>query len=1036
MLDRLPVSVKRAARCAIAAITVTACGSSPKIVRDRVPPAKVAGPATRVGPARWFPLADTADSRGAEVDPDGSVRTIEHGLRLVEHPDGRLERASEVLPQSGAMTAIRLPARLGGGFLFSAIDDRSTVVFRAPGWTDRLVPLVRLPFETNAITVGFDRLYAISNQTHAVMAIDAATGGLWGLGALPPAPAYGGMAFSDGWLGAVEVDVRGIVVTFDAGLGWHALRTPLSTPGVKEEDGHIVLGTARGAFVLLPSGELARTDGSSTDAVFGDIAAPSGADLDEPTERLPEPAPTYRAGLLGARPLELAVLRGYPSGRDEAVVAANGALVRVSLADGSVLAASEQAYPAGGACQGVQLGTGTGFVCGEDRGKTRVYSYEAPLSLEPVLEFSEPRFIASSANGGLVIRGSCAESGVSMTPAYCVRSPDGVLREVNVEGDRGAERVTALANGEIAVLVPPRLGAPGSLHVIDRSGKSRTATLALVAAPLDVRDLVTRGFWTDGMIELEPGVIGGWVVGGQRKGPSSAGAPSEGTSDFVGVRVSMDGKVRAGLVQSGVERAGFSGPLAFVTDEHGGGLESTDLGATWTEVVLPESGDFSQDAQGEGHERGCTPVGCGVGAWLRVGWGTKTKQGDLVHAADPPKARLDPSPIVGWAFDCAATGEMEGPTQVAASSHDRPRKAPAAPAPIRARGNTVELETSAWRPFLGMPGPELGRDDVGFDFGTEDQVVQLRSYAWGGRSAAWDRTGTWLVRVADRFDVKKSIWSTAPSRTPWADAASAAEMFGSDPSHRVANEWGGLLDSGGDGAIVTMRAGNTLSLAVAERDRALVVVGNADDFALDRPAGAVKVSGRWYMGSVPGPHAFHVLGIDGGTMRSVGSYPRYAEQSQAPASVVRTVRGDGLGIWVVARGQLGLQGGGDTWFVYPVDAETGQAGPPLVIPRSERVRAPRPCGPDEDGWLLVHDFTSVARLEFPGVSSAPATTKVEARLIASPAGLCIDALAAQVEGDPPKDLRTKNRSVPVRQSVELALTDRATDRRWSFRCTP
>jgi hypothetical protein len=233
-----------------------------------------------------------------------------------------------------------------------------------------------------------------------------------------------------------------------------------------------------------------------------------------------------------------------------------------------------------------------------------------------------------------------------------------------------------------------------------------------------------------------------------------------------------------------------------------------------------------------------------------------------------------------------------------------------------------------------------------------------------------------------------------------------------------------------------MRAGNTLSLAVAERDRALVVVGNADDFALDRPAGAVKAAGRWYVGSVPGPHAFHILGIEGGTMRSVGSYPRYTEQLQAPASVVRTVRGDGLGIWVVAKGQHGLQGGGDTWFVYPVDADSGEPGPPLVIPRSERVRAPGPCGPDEDGWLLVHDFTSVARFEFPGLASAPGTTKVEARLIASSTGLCIDALAAQVEGDPPKELRIKNRNTPVRQSTELALTDRATDRRWSFRCTP
>jgi hypothetical protein len=293
------------------------------------------------------------------------------------------------------------------------------------------------------------------------------------------------------------------------------------------------------------------------------------------------------------------------------------------------------------------------------------------------------------------------------------------------------------------------------------------------------------------------------------------------------------------------------------------------------------------------------------------------------------------------------------------------------------------------------------------------------------------------VRVIDRFEVKNAIWSTAPSRTPWPDAAGAAEVFGSDPSHRVANDWGGLYDPGGEGVLVTMRTGNALSMAVAEKNRAIVMVGNADDFALDRPAGAAKVLGRWYVGSVPGPRSFHIFGIEGGTMHSVGTYPRYADANTAPARVVRTVRGDALGIWVVAKGQAGSSAGGETWFVYPIDPESGEAGQPLVVGRSELIRTPRPCGPDEDGWLLVNDaITSVWRLEFPDVSSEPSVAKLEVRFVAGSAGLCVDALAGQVEGDPPKDLGTLRARTPPRQSVELALTDRATDRRWGFRCTP
>lgn len=1032
------LSAHRAAFALVLA-PLAGCGGAAKVVHDALGRGSgtVLAPVDLIGPARWFPVSDPDESRVSETDSDGSVRSIEHGLRLVEHPDGRLERASDVLPRSGSAGFHALPARFGGGFLFYASEPNATRVFRAATWTDRLVPLVRLPFETsaNSIKVGFDRVYALSNQTHAAVAIDPATGGLTSLGALPPSPAYGGIAMADGWLAAVEVDIRGALVTFDAGLGWHSLRVPIGPSGVSDANGRVVLGTPRGSFALLPTGELARVDATSADAVFGDMPGSFGADLDEGDALRAETAASSRSGVLGARPLEVTVLRGYPVDPGHAVVLANGALARVSLVDGRIVDLAAQASPAGDVCQGVRLGAGVGFVCGEDRGRSRVYAYEPPLALEPVIEFEGPRYVAASDNGALVIRGGCA-TGLPQSAAYCVRSPDGTFREMNVEGDQGAERVVGLANGDIAVVVPPRLGAQGSLHVVDRTGHGKTTSLTFGSMPGDVRDLVSRGFWMDGMVEAEPGVVAGWVVGAQRAGPAAPGAGAEGLSDFVGVRVARDGRVHAGPVQSGVERAGLSARFAFVTDEHGGGFESVDHGMNWAEVPLPEVGDLLSDARA-GHERGCSPVGCGVGSWLRVGWRSRGKEGDLIQAPEPAPARFESLPrVVGWGLECAPTGDTEGPAQLASTSRERlTRVSPVLPQRARA---SAELETSAWRPFLGVPPPELGRDDLGFDFGTDEQIVQLRGYAWGGRNVAWDRAGTWLVRVVDRFEVKRAIWSTAPSRTPWPDAASAAEVFGSDPSHRVANDWGGLYDPGGDGALVAMRTGNVLSLAVAERDRAIVMVGNADDFALDRPAGAVKVSGRWFVGSAVGPRTFHVLGIDGGTMRLVGSYPRYADANAAYARVVRTARGDALGIWVVARGQPGSTAGGDTWFVYPVDPESGEASQPLVIGRMDLVRTPRPCASDEDGWLLVNSEvnSSVWRLEFTGVASEPTVNKLEARFIASSAGLCVDALAGQVEGDPPKDLRPRNVHAPSRPSVGLALTDRASDRRWGFRCTP
>ena len=109
--------------------------------------------------------------------------------------------------------------------------EGSTFLWRAPTWTAPLVPMTQLPFEVSSIVVGFDRLYATSLRTRAVVGVDAVSGQMIGEGPIPAAPAYGGIAFSDAWLGAVEVDVRGALVTFDAGASFHPVGVPMATPG-------------------------------------------------------------------------------------------------------------------------------------------------------------------------------------------------------------------------------------------------------------------------------------------------------------------------------------------------------------------------------------------------------------------------------------------------------------------------------------------------------------------------------------------------------------------------------------------------------------------------------------------------------------------------------------------------------------------------------------------------------------------------------------------------------------------------------------
>src|SRR5690349_2418153 len=105
-----------AASALLASAFVSGCKMTPKHPEPVGAPVLAPSAVGIVGPARWFPIADTGESTLEEADPDGSVRSIEHGLRLVEHRDGRLERGGDVLPAGKQMGALRLPPRVGGGY--------------------------------------------------------------------------------------------------------------------------------------------------------------------------------------------------------------------------------------------------------------------------------------------------------------------------------------------------------------------------------------------------------------------------------------------------------------------------------------------------------------------------------------------------------------------------------------------------------------------------------------------------------------------------------------------------------------------------------------------------------------------------------------------------------------------------------------------------------------------------------------------------------------------------------------------------------
>ena len=203
-------------------------------------------------------------------------------MRLLDAPDGSLERARELLP-GGNARVLWLPSRLGKGLLVYVVNGGTTQLWRAAGWLDKLEPVAEVWGSVLEIVAGFDRLYA-RLATGEIKALDLESGRQLPLGMLPPATRISLLAFADAWRAVVITDMRGPLATFDAGNSWH----PIAVDGgivvrlaVRGTD--FSLETASDRFWLGPGGDLS-TDprGASRSPLFTPLA-PSAARTDAPS---------------------------------------------------------------------------------------------------------------------------------------------------------------------------------------------------------------------------------------------------------------------------------------------------------------------------------------------------------------------------------------------------------------------------------------------------------------------------------------------------------------------------------------------------------------------------------------------------------------------------------------------------------------------------------------------------------------------------------------------------------------------------------
>jgi hypothetical protein len=176
--------------------------------------------AAQTSQGRWLRIPSTPLD-APEQGPAGSLLVIEAGVRIELRADGSMAQSSELLPPGTQQ--VQLPPWLGPGFVFWSHVERSTWLWRSDTFTGPLQPLAQFPTVVQRVVPAFDRLLVWAGANQPVRALDARTGQVLDIAALPTSSAHAAMAFASPSFGAVVTDVRGTQVTFDAGATWHPL---------------------------------------------------------------------------------------------------------------------------------------------------------------------------------------------------------------------------------------------------------------------------------------------------------------------------------------------------------------------------------------------------------------------------------------------------------------------------------------------------------------------------------------------------------------------------------------------------------------------------------------------------------------------------------------------------------------------------------------------------------------------------------------------------------------------------------------------
>jgi hypothetical protein len=928
--------------------------------------------------ARLVP-ANLDEARSWGVESGGAVRAVVAGLRLLSSPGGAVVAADDRLPASPS-SVVELPERLGGGFVMAL----GTHLWRSETWLGIATPSFTLSAPISELMVGLDRLYLRAGQGPLV-AVDPRTGASVDLGPLPASPRVVSVAALDAWRAIAVADLRGTLVTVDAGSSWRPVRLPieparaaaLAAPADAFAVGGVDGSRTMQWWEVLP-------DGQASWLASGASPPSAAAALERGTGNpLPNALP------LGSRSLEAAIEDGWPLTDGTVLVARDGFLVRVRLSDGAVVETAANAFALNPArCHPISLARpddrgAFGFVCGETHGRTGVFRWDAETSrLVELRRFDAPREVLASGNGALAVRGPCARAldARGGDDALCVMTPNGNWSELRVSGAAGTSanalegaRVVVLSNGRVALIRPPQAGDLSSGRLTLTRGSTDTSAstdvpLHMEPAAPDLARVLRFGVWMEGFEERRPGVLGGWI--------DAAGS-------VLGVEIALDGEVRVGEYIRDAGSPIVSGRWGFGWAPSGGGFETTDGGMIWTkEIALPAPITESR----VGRDRSCGPVGCVLAGWLRVGWGVVEGPPER----DPPPARPRAARrALNLTLDCLdraptnASPGGDGAAAVLSPGQGATRAGAPSRAPLRGLGSSsLPGVVTEFRAFAGRAGAPLRSGELGLSIDVShvlDRGPRARALGrvqvWGPSSGDWDTSGHWQVLWSPPWPSSSGSASdprsSAVAPAPWPSLEVAARTLGSAVALPPA--WSIVPGDDSDHALIIERritlggssggAGGLLMLATLEADHAPVDVHRSGGEPWPDLQGAVRAGGRWYVATSQGSGelaATVVWFLDGTVAREIGRVPRVAPEVSGPVRLARRAgsAGPNTAVGLVATGPDadGGERGASLW-VSSFDPEARTFGDPeLLAPADLSDRAVTLCTGDDGGWEIETAF--------------------------------------------------------------------------------